>query len=140
MSILAENFKKSLDQKGIKYTYFEATPDRNEALKISFSGKNAESIGLFFFFDSNGRSVNVKSFDIAKVPEAKLMEAYVLLNELNAAYRWVKYYLSENNTITVSGDAVLDEASVAGECEEILFRYLNIIDECYPKIMKLIWA
>ncbi len=140
MSKLADIFKSKLDEKSIKYSYFEETADRNEAVKVTFSGKNADSLTLFFFFDGNGRSVNLKSFDIARVPEAKLMEAYVLLNELNANYRWVKYYLSQENTVTVSGDAVLDETSVADECEEILFRYLNIIDESYPKLMKVIWG
>lgn len=140
MSVLADLFKARLDEKQIRYDYFEATSERNEAIKITFGGKNAEKLSLFFFFDKNGYSVNVKSFEIARVPEAKLMEAYVLLNELNAEYRWVKFFLSEENEVTVSGDAVLDQSSVGTECEEILFRYLNIIDECYPKIMKVIWA
>lgn len=140
MSRVADIFKKFLDQKEIKYTYFEPQENRKEAIRIGYSGKNASDIQLLYFFDDNANSVNVKVFDIAKIAADKLMNVYVLLNELNCEYRWVKFYVDSDNQVTVSGDAITDEANAGEELFEILVRYIQIIDEVYPRIMKAIWA
>lgn len=144
MGKIAEIFKAHLDNKDIKYTYYAPDENRNEAIKVAFSGDNAESISILFFFDKKDdgdtTSINIKSFSIAKVPTDKLMNLYVALNELNAEYRWVKFYIDKDNEVTVSGDAITDEESAADELEEILLRYINIIDEVYPRIMKALWA
>jgi len=140
MGKIADAFKARLDSRDIKYTYFEANENRNEAIKVSFSGKNADSISVMFFFDKNSDTINIKCFSIAKVPTEKLMNIYVVLNELNAEYRWVKFYVDDDNEVTVSGDAIADVATAGEELEEILVRYINIIDEVYPRIMKALWA
>ena len=92
MSILAEKFKQHMVGKEIRYKYFEATEERSEAIKIAASGKQKADVTVFFFFEHNGRTVAVKSFHIAKVGEDKLAGAPVAVNELNAHYRWVKFY------------------------------------------------
>ena len=140
MGRIAEAFKAHLDEKGIKYTYFEPEENRAEAIRISFSGENTDSIAVTFFFDKDASSINVKSFSIAKIPTEKIIDIYVVLNELNNEYRWVKFYVDDDNEVTVSGDAITDVATAGEECEEILFRYVKIIDEVYPRIMKALWA
>jgi hypothetical protein len=140
MSQAAQNFTSYLDSKGVRYDYHEATSERNEYVKITFGGKNAESVSTTFFFDSNGTSINVKSFSIAKIPSNKLMDMYVSLNELNAQYRWVKFYVDSDNEVTVSGDVIVDPSNSGTECYEIMIRYISIIDDVYPNIMKVIWG
>ena len=140
MSKCADLFKAHLDEKKIKYTYFEATGEQNETIKISTRGKNASSISLFFFVDKDGHSLNIKSFEIAKVPEGKLAEMYALLNQLNHEYRWAKFYLDEDNDVTCEGDAILCEANAAEECFELLICFVDIIDVVYPELMKVIWG
>jgi len=140
MGRIAEAFKAHLDNSGIKYSYYEPEEGRAEAIRITFGGKHAESITVTFFFDKDANSINIKCFSIAKIPAEKLMDIYVVLNELNAQYRWVKFYIDSDNEITVSGDAITDVATAGAECEEILVRYINIIDEVYPRIMKALWA
>ena len=140
MSKIADIFKSYLEQKDVNYSYFQPEEDRKEAIRVGFSGKNANDIRVLFIFDDNGTSVNVKSFEIAKSSSDKLMDIYVLLNELNYEYRWVKFYVDSDNEVTVSGDAITDEANAGEELFEILVRYIQIIDEVYPRIMKVIWA
>ena len=140
MSKVADLFKAYLESKDVKYTYFEATEERNEAVKVSFSGNNAESIASFFFFDKDGGSVNIKSFSIAKVAEGKIPTMYALLNALNNEYRWAKFYLDKDNEVTCSSDAVLGAENAGAECFELLIRLTDIIDEVYPRIMKAIWG
>ena len=140
MSLVAERVKMFLDQKGVRYDYYERTESRNEAIKVGFKGDNADSVELYFFFDEDGNSVNIKSFSIAKVSSGKLVDMYVLANELNNEYRWVKFYLDSDNEVTVSGDAIISPETAGEECYEIIMRYVGIIDDVYPRIMKVIWA
>ncbi len=140
MSLAAEKFTKFLDEKGLRYEYFERKEGRNEAVRIGYKAENAESISVMFFFDDNERSINVKSFSIVKVPADKLLDIYVLLNGLNCEYRWVKFYVDDDNEVTVSGDAIIDLNSVGEECFEMMLRYIHIIDEVYPRLMKTIWS
>ena len=140
MSINAEKFKSYLDGKNIKYDYHEATEKTAEAIIVGTAGNNADEIRVIFFFDDDANSVNVKSFSVAKVPSNKLMDAYVKVNELNYEYRWVKFYIDDDNEITVSGDAIVDPDSAGEELFEMLARYMKIIDDVYPALMKVIWA
>lgn len=140
MSMTCERVKSFFDEKGIKYTYFEPDEKSGEVLKVTFGADNKESISILFFFDADGDSVNVKSFSIAKVAEGKLMEMYTLINELNYEYRWIKFYLDKDNEVAASGDAIINEETAGDECMEIVLRYVNIIDEVYPRLMKVIWG
>ena len=140
MSYVAERVKSHLEEKDVRYDYYERTESRNEAIKVSYRGDNAESVSVIIFFDEDGESINAKSFSIAKVPSAKLMDIYVLLNEINHEYRWVKFYVDSDDEVTVSGDAIINETTAGEECLEIIHRYVGIIDEVYPRIMKVIWA
>ncbi len=140
MSLVADRIKSFLEEKNIRFDYYERTEKRNEAVKVTYSGDNADSITVIFFFDENGKSVNVKSFTIAKIPSNKLMDVYVTLNEINAEYRWIKFYVDPDNEITASGDVLVDPSTAGPECHEILIRYVNIIDEVYPRMMKVLWS
>lgn len=140
MSLACENVKSYLEEKGVKYDYFEAGEKNDEAIKVTYGCDNADSVSVLVFFDESGDSVNVKSFSIAKVPGNKLMEMYTLINELNSEYRWVKFYVDNDNEITASGDAIIGDDTAGAECLEIILRYINIIDEVYPRFMKTIWS
>lgn len=140
MSLLAERFKSALDAKGVRYEYTPKTEERAERVRITYNCDNIPSVSVIFFFDEGRNSVNIKCFTIAKVPETALMNMYVKLNELNADYRWIKFYIDSDNEVTASGDAIIDEETAGEECHELCMRYVNIIDECYPEIMKALWA
>ncbi|MBE7036709.1 MAG: YbjN domain-containing protein [Ruminococcaceae bacterium] len=140
MALAADRFKSFLENKSIRYDYYEPTEKRNEAVKVTYKGDNADKVSVIFFFDKDGKSVNVKSFSIAKIPSNKLMDMYVALNELNCEYRWVKFYVDSDNEVTVSGDAIINADSVGAECHELLVRYVDIIDKVYPRLMKVLWS
>ena len=144
MSIYSDKFKETLERKDFQFDYYEATEKRDEAIKVSIRGEKADSIETIFFFDKDDEtgsgSVNVKSFTIAKVPAEKLMDMYVTLNDLNSHYRWIKFYIDKDNEVTASGDAIIDAQTAGEECFEIMCRYMGIIDDIYPTLMKVIWA
>ena len=133
-------FLTVLDQRKINYDHYPAEEDRKERVRVDFSGDHVNNLTMVFFFDDDGESVNIKCFSICKVTPDKLMDIYVKLNELNYNYRWIKFYLDEDNEVTQSGDAIIDEETAGEECFELLGRYVNILDDCYPEIMKALWA
>lgn len=140
MTLIAEQIKRYLDSKGIIYEYFEANEKRKEAVRVSSRAENKESIAINLIIDEDGNSINIKSFNVAKVPENKLADMYACLNALNAEYRWVKFFIDSDNEVTVSGDAIVDAATVGEEMFEIILRYIGIIDDIYPRLMKVIWG
>ena len=135
------NFIRTLEEKEVVFTHFPLEGERTtETVKISCTGNHNNEISFFFFFDSDGRTVNVKAFEICKPEEEKLMNMYVVINQIHCDYRWVKFFIDGENEVTFSGDAIVNEATAGEECFELLIRYISIIDEVYPTLMKAMWA
>ncbi|MBP5231584.1 MAG: YbjN domain-containing protein [Clostridia bacterium] len=135
----AKSFIDKLDEKELKYEHSE-DEDGSERVRISFKTDNAQNVRLNYFFDENDMTVNIKVFSLAEVPVDKLMDMYVLMNQLNSEYRWVTFYLDEDNEVTISGDAVVEENTAGDELYQLAGRFLNIIDDVYPRIMKVRWS
>ena len=135
----AKSFIDKLDEKELKYEHSE-DEDGSERVRIGFKTDNAQNVRLNYFFDENDMTVNIKVFSLAEVPVDKLMDMYVLMNQLNSEYRWVTFYLDEDNEVTISGDAVVEETTAGDELYQLAGRFLNIIDDVYPRIMKVRWS
>ena len=139
MSMIYENVKSYFDANGIRYE--EVGGGDREALSVAYSGKVMESVRVVLIFDKDGGSVALRCFNIAKVPEDKLMAAYVALNELNGKFRWVKLHVDEDREITAEDDAVISPESAGAECLELIVRMIDIVDNnVYGEMMKLIWS
>lgn len=138
MSLTADNVKKYLDSKDVRYEVLEE--GERDVIAIGCQGEKAEKIRVIFFIDDDGQHVAIRSFGISKVPEEKLMPMYVALNELNCEYRWMKFYVDGDNEIVAADDAILSPETAGEECFELLLRSVDIIDKIYPSLMKIIWA
>ena len=136
----AQSFIDKLNERELNFTHYDAEEGRAECLRISFGGDHGNTITLNFFFDEDGTSVGIRGFSIAKAPEEKLVDMYKLLNDLNCEYRWVKFYLDSDDEVTVAGDAVIDPPTAGEELVELMYRYVNVVDEIYPRLMKVLWA
>lgn len=131
----AQMFVDYMDQEDIKYTV-----SSDNVIKVTYTGDNLDSIPVYVIFDEEGDEyVEFKCWDIAnfKNREAKAIE---VCNELNAKYRWVKFYMDSDKDIIVSIDAVVDSATCGEECLSLVRRVVNITDEAYPEIAKARWA
>ena len=136
MSAYASLFKSFLDREGIRYN-----EGNNEIISITYSAENTNSIEVFVRFDEDGKNrVTLVSFAIGEFPQAQFAKALVTCNMMNRKYRWVKFYINDNNCIAVSSDAILDEETCGDECMEYVIRIVKIIDGAYPEFMKARWA
>ncbi len=131
MSMYKQLFVQHMDAKGIKYT------DRDErSVKVSYAGDYLKSIPIYVFFDKDGDPlVALKCWDIATFKD-KRDRAIVVCNELNSKYRWVKFYVDDDNDIIADADAMLGAATCGEECLSMVRRIVNIVDEAYPLIFK----
>lgn len=137
MSMALKMIGAYLEAKKIK---FKVNEERN-LIELGFNAENKDSVQLMIFVDSNDRGIAIRSFDYCKFPAAKASAMYELCSDMNKEYRWVKFYVDKNdNTVTLSDDAVIQLDSCGEEVWELIFRMVSIADEAYPKFMKLLWS
>ena len=138
MNLAAKVTAAFFDSHDIRYSM---RGDDNEVIRVGFRAENKESVEILLFFSEKNDNVGIRSFDLCKVPEAKKPALYELCSKLNDKYRWVKFYIDEDdNTITAADDAVIQLDSCGEECLELVMRMCDIADEVYPEIMKTIWS
>ncbi len=136
MSILMDMTKAYLDSKGFRYQ----AQDDKEVIRTGLSGlKNKGSVDILLIFQGN--SVSIRSFRLFSVPEEKKDKIYEVCSDMNSKFRWVKFYVDdEDNTVTVADDAILLPESAGAEVFELMMRMAGIIDQAYPELMKALWA
>ncbi len=128
-------FLRHMDEIGIKYQ------DRDEfCVKVVYSGDNLNTIPIYFFFDKDGENmVALKCWDILNF-NGKEANGVLACNELNAKYRWIKFFIDKDNDTVADCDAYLDDVSCGEECVRLLRRMVNIVDDAYPELAKARWS
>lgn len=129
-------FIQYMEREGIKYSDVD-----ERAVRVCYSGDNLKSIPVYVFFDKDGAPlVSYKCWEIAKFPADKKAAGILACNALNAKYRWVKFYVDDENDLIAEMDTLVDEETCGIECATSVQRIVGIVDEAYPVIMKSIWA
>lgn len=138
MNSAAKLFSDYLEQRNVKYSI-----SRSNVVSVGYTGENCPSIRLHFFFGEDGRDVAIRSNSIVKIQKEKggqHLAALIVCSELNKKYRWIKFYLNDDNEIIAEDDAVIEPHTTGEECYKLLQREVDIIDEAYPGIMRAIWG
>jgi len=131
MSMYKQLFMQYMDANGIKYTDCD-----EHAVRVAYTGEYLKAIPIFVFFDRDGDPLTAfKCWEIASFKD-KRDRAIVVCNELNSKYRWVKFFVNDENNIVADADAMLDASTCGEECMSIVRRLVSIIDESYLMIMK----
>ena len=137
MGVAFEMTKAYFDSKEIRYE------ERDEGvLRVGFGGlRNKGNIDVIVVIDDNDRTVSLTSYNVCAVPESKKDGLYQICSELNAHFRWVKFYVDEeDNTITARDDAIVQAESSGEEIHELIARMVGIVDDAYPTLMRFLWA
>jgi len=128
-------FLDQMDSEGVRYTQTESN-----IVKIVYGGENLDTITIFVIFDEDGDPlVQLKCWNIAgfKGKEALAME---ICNQLNARFRWVKFYVDKDSDVIADLDAMIDIDSCGEEVLAMVRRMVSILDDAYPSIAKARWA
>ncbi len=129
----AQEFADFLDEKNLHYEARDF--EGGSRLQIRFD-KNGI---VFLFSGDDGRYVSMYT-TIETVPADKIADVLIVCNELNAKYKWLKFYIDDDNDVLSEDDAILNGDSAADECFELMLRRLNILDEVRSPIMRAIYA
>ena len=138
MNNAAKLFCDYLDQKNVRYSIL-----RSDVVRVSYTGDNCPSIAVHLIFSNDGRDVSLRCYSIAKIKKEdakQYLGALFACSELNKTYRWVKFYLDNDNELTAEDDAVIDPYTTGEECYKLLRKMVNIVDETYPTFMKVAWG
>ena len=128
-------FIEYLEDNNIKYTDVD-----DFCLSVAYSGDNMQSIKAYFFFDKDGDDmVQICCMQIANF-KSNRAAGITASNQMNAKYRWVKFYIDDDDDLMCDIDAYLEESTCGSECMRLLRRIINIVDETYPTFMKALWA
>ena len=132
--------ERAFVEQGLK---FEHIDDYDKPLLVlNFGGGDFSytHVAIHVFFDLDGCSIQILTSPIANVPVEKTASALLALNECNHLFRWVKFYLDEDNDVIANTDLIFTAQNAGEACIEIVLRCASIIDDAYPRIMKAIWG
>ena len=137
MATYKEAFVEFLQKENLKYQDID-----ERAIRISWDAENiASGLDILVIFDKdNHNGVHFMCGGFCKAPENKLSALLMACNAANKQYRWIKFYIGDNQDIMAEDDAILDMANVGEECIELVARMVRVVDEAYPSFMKAIYA
>ena len=129
--------KAFLDAQGLKNQVVK----EDTVLRVGFNADNKDTIEVLVIFDDNDRTIALRSFHYVKFPPEKKDLMYRVCSQLNTNFRWVKFYVDEeDNSITMADDAVVQIDGCGEEVRELVLRMVSIGDDAYPKFMQAIYA
>jgi len=141
MNNILKNFAAYLNTLNIHY---DILPRNNNIMRLATTLENNSSVMiniLIIFDDQNSRDTQILVYGLGKTNGVVTLNIMQKINELNARYRWFKLYIenSDVGAIVMSTDAAIKGDS-NNQLTELIYRAFKVADECYPQIMKAIWA
>jgi len=134
MNLCAELMEKNLEAKKMNFKC-GTTNNGDSVIEFPYSGK----IAKMYFCGDEGHYLSIYVV-YENVPKDKTADVIFACNKLNTEYKWVTFYLDDDNDVILHLDAILAPATAAEEAFELLVRMLKIGDEAKPVIMKAIYA
>lgn len=135
--------KEEMERQGLKYSIEEFEDGSGSTLLVRFTINNGPSLRVKFISLDDKNDVAIRLFRIVEnVAESKINEILKAVNECNCEYRYLKFILDEEHDVNIEYDLALraEDTSIGAEACEILVRIVRIVDEVYPKFMKIIWS
>ena len=133
MLLSAQLFIEDLKSKNLHFDAKEVSdgdvlvvfPYDGKSTNIIFSGDEGKYVSMYTAFES--------------VPAEKVSDMYAVCNQLNATYKWLKFYIDKDNDLMVEDDAIVSPDSAADECFELLVRRTHILKDVKPIVMRAIY-
>ena len=135
MLYYAQLFANHMNSEGVKFS-----EEKENVIKVVYTGDNLDSIPVYVFFDKDGDPlVTFKCWNIINF-KSNREAAINACNEMNAKFRWIKFYIDDDGDIIAEMDAMIDDATCGKECLYLVRRAVSIIDDAYPTFVKARWA
>ena len=113
--------------------------EKSSNVWLQFGIKNGGSYRIRFISSDDDNDVSVRAYAIVSVDSAKRSKVLEAVNSLNNEYRYVRFVIDEDNDINVEYDFPVRADNVEECAMEMISRFVDIIDEAYPTIMRVIF-
>lgn len=139
MQNTALRFMSECDRVGLKYRDSRDLEGGQSVVVCGVNGKNNARYDILFIFDQDGRAVSLRVFGLVNFPEEKTEAVMDLANDLNAHYRWLKFFVDESK-VNAQCDAIINDETSGRICVELMLRTMRIVDDIYPRFMHVLWG
>lgn len=129
---------RAFDKAGIKHKVDQLGD--HWIIQTGMTGKGSTYQFLFIKTDDTGNDVAVRIFKLVNFPKHKTAAAHVLLNSLQQEYRYLRFVLDKDGDVNVEYDFPAAYSPLGEGALEMVLRITTILDECYPKLMRSVWA
>lgn len=133
----AEAFIERLERHDIKHMH-DAQPDGSHYVAVELAGKTSILYNIAMVFSADGSEFGIRCYKLGKVPKERQRPMLKVLNELNANYAWVRFFIDSDSEVAAASDAVITAASAPRVCWEMLRRVFSVLDEVQEKIDKVL--
>lgn len=136
----ASKFEATLNERDVRFDRSDI--GERPMFIVNFGGGDFKfsHIRINVLFDEDGESVQLVTSTIVSIPTEKTAPALICCNNCNLRFRWVKFYIDDDNDLIAESDGIIAGDTVGEECLELLFRMVSICDDCYGDFMKAVWA
>lgn len=131
MTASAQTLIDELEARGIQLDY-QQLGDGGDLIGISFAGsEEGVSYEILTIIDRDESNIILRCFNIYPVEPEQEVEALRAINQLNMDFRWMKFYLDEENQVAAGTDAIVTLDNAAVVAFDLLGRALHIINAGY---------
>lgn len=130
--------QKTFDEKNIRYRVNQV--GEASAVEAGFTLDNGPNVVVRFISRDDDNDVAVRVFDLIKVNEEQRATVGKVINELNKEFRYLKFVMHDSGSVHVENDLYLRTENVGEIAAEVFIRYMQILKQAYPKLMKALWA
>ena len=107
---------------------------------LQFRVNNGGSYRIRFISKDDDNDVSARLFPLLNVGENQMDRILPKLNELNNTYRHVKFCCDKDGNVNAEYDYSVNCVSPVTGAMEMIIRFMQIIDETYPLLMRALWA
>lgn len=119
---------------------FTDESDKQSDAWVQFGLKNGGSYRIRFISTDNDNDVAVRIFQLVQLEQSQVANVLPVLNQLNCQYRFTKFCCDKDGDVNVEYDYPAKSDMPERSAVEIVARFVKIVEEAYPQIMRALWS
>lgn len=103
--------------------------------------KNIPKLEVMLIVDAEG-DCKIRNYLVRGISEEKFPRVLEIINDLNKKFRYITFSIDEDGDILAAYDFCIfspDKEVVDRQVGTMMYIASDIMDKCFPKIMKVLW-
>ncbi len=128
----------AFQEAGLKCTVEEG--EERCAIKAGISGDHCNYRVYLISRDAESNDFALRVFQLANIPEGKKGAVLSVLNDMHEKFRFFKFVVDEDGDLNVEYDFPKEGGDPGKAAVEMVIRLMQIVDDIYPPVMKVLWS